>query len=222
MFNTGGTAPGLLVASPQLRDPNFEKTVVLMVEHHRHGALGMIVNRPTQMRVANAFYFPKIEWAGDPDSVIWFGGPVMRESCWLLHEPMLLQSHGGELQVSPDLVISSSEERLKELSENPPEKLRFIRGVAGWSSSQLDNELTNGLWLSMDLDSHLIFQEPAETMWEAAWREMGLISDEHITDLIKLIGRGKQSDSGRQRIFVSTGSALFDNLTIGYLLSKAI
>ena len=173
--NPGGSAPGLLIASPYLSDPNFNRTVVLMIEHHGQGALGMIINRPTDLRVANAFRSPEIEWAGDPEEVIWFGGPVMRESCWILHEPNDILLRGeGRIRVLENLVISTSARALRKLALYPPDKVRFIRGLAGWGAAQLDEEIAAGLWLTADLRPDLIFIPDAEDMWRAAYRDLGI------------------------------------------------
>ena len=170
----GGAAPGFLIASPHLTDPNFRKTVILMLEHHGKGALGMIVNRPTEMRVSSAFQSPSVQWAGDPNEVIWYGGPVMRESCWMLHEPIPLFSHGGALKIADNLMVSSSEDRLREITRNPPKRLRFVRGVAGWGAAQLDEELSSGLWLSAELNPRLLFSEHHDKIWAAAYNSLGI------------------------------------------------
>ncbi len=167
-------APGFLVATPYVEDPNFAKTVVLMIEHHARGALGMIVNRPTETLVSSALDSIDNNWSGDPGAVLWYGGPVMRESCWLLHEPLALDPSEGALNVAPGLVISSSAERLREISNQPPPNLRIVRGVAGWGAAQLEDEISNGLWLSADFSIDLIFRESHEKMWREAYRRMGV------------------------------------------------
>jgi putative transcriptional regulator len=171
----GGASPHLLIASPYLQDPNFVKTVILMIEHHGEGALGMIVNRPTEMRVANAFRSPEIEWSGDPEEVIWFGGPVMRESCWILHEPVNHPNEGeNQIRILEDLVISTSAHALRRLTLHPPGKVRFIRGLAGWGASQLEEEISSGLWLTADLQADFIFSFTHEEIWHAAYQRLGI------------------------------------------------
>ncbi len=173
-FDGRQTEPVLLVASPHLTDDHFKKTVVLMLEHHSQGAIGMILNRPTRVRVSTAFQSPQIVWSGNPEEVIWHGGPVMRESCWMLHEPMNMSSRKGTLNIAPDLMVSSSVSSLQELSRNPPSRLRFIRGIAGWGASQLDREISSGMWLSADFSSRFIFNQNHENMWEAVYESMGV------------------------------------------------
>ena len=170
----GGAAPGFLLASPHLTDPEFERTVVLMMEHHEQGAVGMILNRPTRLKVASAFRVPKISWTGDPEAVIWSGGPVMPESCWMLHEPSLFADQEEVMAIAPHLMISSSMSNLKNLTRHPPDKIRFIRGISGWEGSQLESEIANGLWLTCDINMDLIFEYPADQMWERAYQSLGI------------------------------------------------
>ena len=73
-------APGLLLAMPQLLDPNFSRSVVLMIEHADDHSFGLVLNRPTEFQVADVLSPMHIEWAGDPDAVVWLGGPVMPRS----------------------------------------------------------------------------------------------------------------------------------------------
>jgi len=168
-------APGLLVATPHLKDPNFEKAVILMIEHHARGALGMIVNRPTETTVAQALASVKVSWHGDPGAVLWNGGPVMPESCWMLYQADPdFQNQSDEIRLQPDLVISSSRDRLSALARRPPEKLRFVRGVAGWGPAQLEDEFSQGQWLAADLSNDLLFDLPAEDMWRNAYERLGL------------------------------------------------
>jgi putative transcriptional regulator len=112
-------------------------------------------------------------WHGDPNATIWNGGPVMRESCWVLHQPILTHSFQGVLKLSGGLMLSSSGESLKHLSAHPPKYLRFIRGISGWGPSQLDDEIAGGFWLTADLDTRLVFSEP-EKMWETGYRQIGV------------------------------------------------
>ncbi len=169
-----GIAPGLLLASPHLKDPNFEKSVVLMIEHHEQGALGMIVNRPTRVSVSSVLYAANIDWEGDSKAVLWDGGPVMQESCWLLHESVELGSSRGSIEIGPGMIISSSAERLRELAKHPPPRLRFLRGVASWGPSQLDEELSSGFWIHTEASLELLFEASPAQMWRRAYQEMGI------------------------------------------------
>lgn len=169
-----GIAPGLLLATPHLKDPNFEKAVILMIEHHREGALGMIVNRPTRVSVSSVLYAANIDWEGDSKAVLWDGGPVMQESCWLLHENVALGSGRGSIEIGSGMILSSSADRLRELAKRPPRNLRFLRGVASWGPQQLDEELSSGFWIHAEASPDLLFEVSPGNMWRMAYQKMGI------------------------------------------------
>lgn len=168
------TAPGLLLAMPSLRDPNFEKTVVLMLEHTAQGALGLVVNRPTKLKITEVFASLESEWRGDPDALVFNGGPVMREIGWILHEPVELPDGEPKLEIVPGLELATSPERLRVLAEDPPERIRFLLGAAGWGPSQLEGEITEGAWMTAEISLDLLFTLPPEQMWTAAFRALGI------------------------------------------------
>jgi putative transcriptional regulator len=168
-------APGFLVAMPQLPDPNFERTVVLMIEHGAQGSLGLVVNRPSELRLAELFETLGFEWAGDPDSRIWSGGPVAPRSGWLLHEPLAeVESGEGLLEVTDGIWLSTSADHLREVAAAPPARLRFLLGYAGWGASQLESELASGSWLLAPATAKLLFDTPPEQMWQAVIRSLGI------------------------------------------------
>jgi putative transcriptional regulator len=138
-------APGLLLAMPQLEDPNFVRSVVLMVEHNSEGSFGLILNRPSDLKVTEVLETLSIEWSGDDDEVVWSGGPVMPRTGWVLHEPTDL-----------------------------PARMRFVLGFSGWGSSQLESELASGAWLAAEASAEIIFETPAEAMWETVLRSLGI------------------------------------------------
>ena len=165
-------APGLLLAMPQLVDPNFYRAVVLMIEHNDEGSLGVVVNRPLATRVSTVMQQLQIGWNGDPDALVFCGGPVHQETGWLLHEPVSAADAEGTLRLTPDLAISTSANMLGQLAEQPPERVRFMLGYAGWGARQLEGELAQGSWLLSDVSAELIFATPHEEMWEAALRRL--------------------------------------------------
>ena len=173
-MTTRQIAPGLLLAMPQLQDPNFERTVVLMVEHTEHGSFGLIVNRPSPVAVSEVMSSLGVEWMGDPEASVWTGGPVMPGTGWLIHEPVGAPAGEGTLSVTPQIMLSTSPERLKTLATDPPGKVRFLMGYSGWGASQLESELAQGSWISAEATPDLIFGRPPEEMWEAAMRSLGI------------------------------------------------
>ncbi len=167
-------APGLLLAMPQLDDPNFERTVILMIEHNEEGSFGLIVNRPTDLLVIEVLSSLGIEWAGDPAEIVGSGGPVMPRTGWVLHEPVDLVSDEGKVDVAPGIVLSTSPDRLRALADAPPTHLRFVLGFSGWGPSQLEAEFASGSWLTAEVTSDLLFDTPPEGMWRAALHSLGI------------------------------------------------
>lgn len=167
-------APSLLLSMPQLVDPNFSRTVVLLCKHSDEGAFGLVINRPlvTSGRVVINTE-PPVET--EQELEVWIGGPVEPQRSWMLvgEEPDASEELGG-MRIVEGLYLSTSPDLLRRLLEpSPPERTRLIVGYAGWSAGQLEAELNESAWLISDVDPDLIFATPSEQMWEAAIRRLG-------------------------------------------------
>jgi putative transcriptional regulator len=166
-------APALLVAMPQLLDPNFARTVVLLIEHDEGGTFGLVLNRATDLPVAQLCASLGIEWSGrDPRAVDW-GGPVQPEHGWLL----LGDGAPPHLEVTDVMAgvrFSRSPEVLRECAEAPPDRFRVFLGYAGWGPGQLRKELVQGAWLVAPATPEFVFEAPAETLWERVVRHLGI------------------------------------------------
>ena len=169
-----GIAPGLLVAMPQLLDPNFERAVVLMVEHDENGSFGLVLNRPTPVSVDQVLETLEIPWAGDPAATVWAGGPVSPRSGWVIHEPIPAGEQPPGISVVPGLVLSTSPEQLAELASRPPRRMRFLMGYSGWGGGQLESELAEGAWLHSEVEPELIFGTDPEQLWDAVLQSIGI------------------------------------------------
>lgn len=167
-------APGLLLAMPHLPDPNFSRSVVLMVEHTPGGSWGLIVNRPTPVRIAEVLDQLEVEWEGLPDAVVWSGGPVEPQSGCMLHQPVSLPQLEQSHQVVDGLVLSMLPEQLRHLASEPPERFRFLLGYAGWGAGQLESELALSSWLIAPADPEIVFGTPPDRMWETAIQSLGI------------------------------------------------
>ena len=164
-------APSLLVAMPQLQDPNFTRSVVLLCEHHPEGAMGLVINRETG---TPASQIVQVDPPPDRDSGldVWIGGPVDPSRGWLL----LGEEVPDSVCIVPGLYLSASGELLRSLieAEAPPPRCRFLVGYAGWGAGQLDGELAASAWLTVPIDLELVFETPSEKMWEVAIRQLGI------------------------------------------------
>ena len=170
---SGSLAPSLLLSMPQLMDPNFSRTVVLLCTHsEQEGAFGLVLNRPllTSGRVVINLDPPATT---DQDLEVWVGGPVEQHRSWILAEG----SGAGDpedVTIAERLYLSTSSDLLRRLLEpNPPPRTRLMVGYSGWGPGQLESELHASAWLLSDVDRDLIFNTPADEMWETAIRKLG-------------------------------------------------
>jgi putative transcriptional regulator len=166
-----GLAPALLLSMPQLDDPNFKRTVVLLCEHGADGAWGLVINRPTGQRAASAVDLTPPP-SRDSGLELWTGGPVEpQRGCLILAE----EPPGADAVCVVDgLYISASAILLRELIEGSTGvKARLLMGYAGWGPGQLDHELTQSSWLISDIALDIVFNTPATRMWDAAIRRLG-------------------------------------------------
>jgi len=169
---TGGSAPILLLSMPQMNDPNFARTVVLLCDYTDEGAFGLVVNRPmTEPAWKLVRTEPPVRV--DPDVRLWIGGPVDPQQTWVL----MSEAQGPDdeqREICPGVLLSVSHELTLQLLQAPPSsRARVVIGYAGWSAGQLDKEIAASSWLSMEVDPTLIFGVPPDQMWEAAIRRLG-------------------------------------------------
>jgi putative transcriptional regulator len=171
-------APGLLIAMPQLEDPNFERAVVLMIEHNEQGSFGLVINKATDIRASELLQSLEMPWKGDDGALVWKGGPVSPTTGWVLHEPVaeleLLESGSGTATIAPGLALSTSPDRLRALAARPPRRMRLLLGYSGWGAGQLASEMAAGAWLHTDVDPHIIFDLDPDDMWSAAVKSLGV------------------------------------------------
>ena len=165
-------APALLLSMPQLIDPNFARSVVLLCEHEPEGAFGLIVNRPSAITAAEAVRLePSI--AEPNDLPLLLGGPVEPERGWILTgaEPDGVESR----LVGDGVYLSASPVLLRRvLTARPmPRRTVVLAGYAGWGAGQLDEEIAQSAWLVMPDELDLIFEIPAAVSWEMAIRRLG-------------------------------------------------
>lgn len=179
---SAGLAPGFLVAAPALTDPNFAGALVLVAEHHAEGALGFVVNRPSQLTVAELLdgvdeeLRRAAEAAGRAEGTVLVGGPVQPERLWILFRPGPAQQalEGGAVRVTDEVSLGGSRELLESLVRGPGGPFLLLLGYAGWAPMQAEKEISGGAWVPMPVASDLVFEVPLEKRWETAVRRLGL------------------------------------------------
>lgn len=155
-----------LIAARHLNDPNFFKTVVLIIDHGEEGAMGLVVNRPSCLSVATALSH-EFDLSSS-EEMVHFGGPVDREALFIIHN---CDEDDCCREVVPGVVtVGSSEEFQSVLSgvqeEDPALAFRIFHGCAGWSTDQLEGEIERGDWLILPASSEATFHEDPYELWD--------------------------------------------------------
>ncbi len=177
-------APGFLIASPPLGDPNFDRTVVLLALHGKEGALGFVINRVAPVSLGEVF---KLAGYGESETAekgaVYIGGPVSRSTGWILCvDPDLDANEDGVLAIDDRLRITSRrsafdafvEDRRNHPHQPDPKKRIVILGYSGWGPGQLEREISSGAWLPTPLDEGIVFDSDVEKRWEHAYALHGL------------------------------------------------
>lgn len=161
---------------PQLQDPNFHRSVVLLVQHDQDGTFGLVLNRPVDLSVLKLCESLDLAWRGDPEANVHWGGPVQPNTGWALFddELSLNAEADGLTALSDGLFFGGSLSLLQAVVESPPEHVRIFLGYAGWGPDQLEGELAEGAWLIAPLMRELVFGLPSVSMWEGVVRHLGV------------------------------------------------
>lgn len=175
METTESLVNQLLIAMPGMADPNFSSTVTLICEHNDEGALGIVINRPLNLRLGSLFEQLHV---GNPDPAaldhpVMMGGPVGPERGFVLHD----SSHRYEnsLAVSSDICLTLSRDVIDALAGGRgPQKSLVALGYAGWGAGQLEAEMLANAWLNVAATPAIVFDLPFADRWAAAARALGV------------------------------------------------
>lgn len=154
----------ILVATPQLTDPTFAQTIVLVTRHGRSPPIGVILNRPTAVDLNQVF--PSLDTPA-PDK-LFFGGPVDRGLLvYLFRGDAAAPSPDGAIELAPSLFLSRTPTLLAELlrGARAHHGLRVFGGFAGWAPGQLEREIERGDWQLLRVDEVPLFDRPPESLW---------------------------------------------------------
>lgn len=170
------SAPVLLVAMPQVLDPFFHRSVVLLLNHDEEGSHGLIVNRPTDIPVRSILGGMDIEWSGDEEAVAYFGGPVQPQlgSVLFLTDDDRPELAPAATAVTTGIAITHHVDDLAGLAVEPPARMRLLLGFAGWGEGQLMEEILRNDWLTARIDPLLLFAADPSGVWGAALRSVGV------------------------------------------------
>ena len=157
---------------PNLRDPNFAETVVLMLEHSTDGAVGLVINRPFPGSPDVVCSGLGVQWADDGLGGIRLGGPVRTQAGCIVHAPS--RSFDDTQLVTPEIAVSTSREALEELVTLTDVPFRLMLGYAGWGPAQLEREMTEGTWLLAPASHELLFETDPSLIYDGALALLGI------------------------------------------------
>lgn len=164
-----------LIAMPAMGDPNFNETVTFVCKHDDEGAMGIVINRPTDMLLGEVFRQLSIEPAAPRAAAmpVLAGGPVQRDRGFVIHGSD--QPYESTLETEAGIRISVSQDVLAAIANGDgPDPVLVALGYAGWDAGQLEAELAANAWLSVPADRSVLFDTPFEQRWRAAAGLLGV------------------------------------------------
>jgi putative transcriptional regulator len=163
-----------LIAMPAMVDPNFAGAVVYICDHTDKGALGLVINRPTELTLQTLFdrIDLKLEIAPLATNPVYFGGPVQTERGFVLHHPP--GAYSSSLPITPDISLTTSKDVLEAVADGSgPDKMLVTLGYSGWGAGQLEGEILQNAWLTVGAEPQIIFDTPADERYNAALKLLG-------------------------------------------------
>ena len=164
-----------MIASPQMKDPFFERTIVLVWHHDEEGAIGVVINRELSHTLPAVLQFPPdvgdVDLSAYSDVPVGWGGPVDSESGTVVTTGQITDDEGWSLTCG--LSVTRSQEALIRLL-NEGAKIFLCLGYAGWGPEQLDHEIEQGGWLWTDCDARILFEKEPHERYEFALKTLGL------------------------------------------------
>lgn len=164
-----------LIAMPNMVDPYFAKSLTYICEHNEQGALGVVVNRPIDLSLQALFerINLKLELRELHDIPVYFGGPVQTDRGFVLHQPV--GEWHSTLNVRDNLGLTTSRDILEAVGKGGgPAKMLVTLGYSGWAAGQLEHELGQNAWLTVEAGEQIIFDLPAEEKLPAAMELLGV------------------------------------------------
>jgi putative transcriptional regulator len=178
-YSADHLANQFLIAMPGMVDPNFAGSVIYLFEHTERGAMGLVINRPTELDMGALFEKIEVKLEAEPvsEQPVYFGGPVQIERGFVLHEPSTALAYSSSLAVPGGLTMTTSKDVLEAVATGSgPSKFLMTLGYAGWSAGQLEEEISLNGWINVPLSQkqmiEIIFNTPSSQRYE---RTMGLL-----------------------------------------------
>lgn len=162
-----------LLAMPQLGDSYFGQSVCYICDHNEHGSMGLVINKPMNISLADIFSELDITVSKQTNQTIMQGGPVSPEQGFVLYEGHYNNVENTE--ISSNIRLSTSKEILDEIAAgNGPDEVLVCLGYAGWEAGQLEEEIASNSWLTVEADEELLFHTPAVDIASKAAKKIGV------------------------------------------------
>ncbi len=175
-----------LIAMPGMEDSSFTKSVIYLCEHTEKGALGLIINKPSEINLQGLLAKVDLSLGRDDltDEPVFQGGPVQTERGFVLHDPMLASNeekseaaYASTMQIDGGLEMTTSKDVLEALATGAgPRRVLVTLGYSAWGEGQLESELGENAWLTVSADSNIIFDTPVDQRYDRALSLLGLQS----------------------------------------------
>ena len=166
----------LLLAMPGMVSGDLANSVIYVCEHTEHGALGLVINRPTDITVADLLKRIDLDLALEigpiQDAPIFFGGPVQTDRGFVLHTPA--REYTSSIQLG-DVALTTSRDVLQDVAEgHGPQQVLITLGYAGWGAGQLESEMSQNAWLNVAATNEILFNTPFENRYGVALAQLGI------------------------------------------------
>lgn len=165
-----------LIAMPGLFDPHFFHTVTYLCQHNQEGALGIVINRPSGMKLKDIFEQMGIQTELDNvlDTTVFAGGPVQQERGFVIHSPCE-QLWDSSIPTAENINLTSSRDILEAIAKGQgPTHYLIALGYAGWGSGQLEKEIVENAWLNTPCGEAILYETPINQRWNAAAGQLGI------------------------------------------------
>lgn len=165
-------APGFLIATPQLLDSNFERAVILLIEHSKTGSMGLVINRTAPLTFRDLARSQELKVATSRSHhALHHGGPVEPYRGFVLHDSLHIEERN---ELFPGLFLSVTGDALSPLLLDESANMRFCLGYAGWGPGQLERELKHGSWLYTEANPRAVLRDDPGQVWEHTIKSMGI------------------------------------------------
>ncbi|MEG3765670.1 YqgE/AlgH family protein [Alteromonas sp. 14N.309.X.WAT.G.H12] len=165
-----------LIAMPSLEDPYFSRSITYICEHNGEGAMGIVINQPSNMTLKELLEQTDKDAQFSDDTaeqIILAGGPVGQERGFVLHTDQ--GEWSSSLTLAPGIVVTTSKDILSAIGhKDGPDSALIALGYAGWEAGQLEHEMQENAWLTIEADTDILFQTPIHKKWQAAVQKLGI------------------------------------------------